>query len=310
MPRIEAVLGRADDMRAEVYVRLVDGAAPTHGPCVITGTLTGPRCGLATTLPTTARLVALGDGTQGPVARGILTEPSYWTPEMPNLYRLAAEGRDTEATIAAVDRLIGLRRLGVRGRSLWLDGRRWVPRGVGCDPAGFAATALRAAAMAAVVDEPAEAICSAADAAGVALVAIVPPSTTAASISMRIAAWAQHPAVMLAVLDQRLAGTADRLQDCKGTMLIGLAVDGTLPPPAAVPTGIDCLVAQLPHERLPDPAWRDRAPAMPVVAWRSGGPQTGDRRSECDRLQAALAAWGCAGPSGAPSWDWAGYLLG
>ena len=306
--RIETVLGRADDLRAEVYVRLVGDAAPTRGPCAIAGTLAGPRCGLATTLPTTARLVDLGG--MPPAARGILTEPSYWTPELPNLYRLVAEVRDTGTTVASAERLIGLRRLGVRGRSFWLDGRRWVPRGVGCDPAGFDATALRATMTAAVIDEPAEAMCSAADAAGVALVAVVSPSTAAASLAVRIAAWAQHPAVMLAVLDQRLAGTAEQLRDCKGTLLIGLAVDGTLPPPATVPKGIDCLIVQLPHDRLPDATWREHAPDMPLVAHQAGGPQLGAGRSECDRLQTVLAAWGCAASRETPSWDWAGYLAG
>lgn len=306
--RIETVLGRADDMRAEIYVRFIKALAePSHGPLIVSGTLSGPRCGLATTLPTTARVVDLG-GTP-PAARAILTEPSYWTPELPNLYRLVAEVREAATTIASIDRLIGLRRLGVRGRSLWLDGRRWVPRGVGCEPAGFAAAALRSTMTAAVVTEPTEAICAAADAVGVALVAVVSPSTAAEDIFTRIAVWARHPAVLLAVLDQRLAATAGRLRDCKGTLLIGLAVDGTLPPPP-IPAGIDCLIARLPHDRLPDATWREQAPNMPVVASLSGGQQSAAGRNDCDRLQATLAAWGCTGPSGMPAWDWAGYLVG
>lgn len=307
--RIEFVLGRADDMRAEVYVRFVGGPAQSaSSPLVASGTLSGPRCGLATTLPVTSRLVDLGGAP--PAARGILTEPSYWTPELPNLYRLVAEVRDAATIVAGAERLVGLRRLGVRGRSLWLEGRRWVPRGVACAPAAFDTEALRAAAATAVINEPTEALCAAADAAGVALVAIVPPSTAAATVGSRIASWAQHPSVMLAVLDRDHAATAETLRDSKGTMLMGLAIDGTRPPPASIPPGIDCLVVQLPHDRLPDLAWRDGAPEMPLVARQAVGPRVADRRSECDRLQAALAAWGCAGPGGAPAWDWAGYLVG
>jgi hypothetical protein len=302
-PRIEAVLGRADDMRAEVYARLV-GAAEGGRP-TLRGRLSGPRCALAATLPTSLRLEDLG-GTP-PVARGILTEPSYWTPEMPNLYRLEAEAESSGATIARVDRLIGLRRLGVRGRSLWLDGRRWVPRGVASPAADFDVALLHAATMTAVIDEPSEAICAAADAAGVAVVAVVEAAASADHVAEGIVAWTRHPSVVLTVLPQDRGAEAAALAPCKGTMLIGLAVDGTAAPPP-VPAGIDCLVVQLPADALPHEAWRDRGPPMPLVACRSGGPAADVSRSHCDRLQADLAAWGIAA-SGAPlAWDWAGYL--
>lgn len=302
-PRIEAVLGRADDMRAEVYVRLVGAAEGTRQ--AIRGTLSGPRCTLATTLPTALRLEDLG-GTP-PVARGILTEPSYWTPEMPNLYRLEAEADDSGAAIARVDRLIGLRRLGVRGRSLWLDGRRWVPRGVALPATDFDAAQLRAAAVAAVIDEPPEAVRAAADSAGVAVVAVVDPAASADQIVAKITEWAQHPSVMLAVLPRDRGAHAAAIGQLKGTMLVGLTVDGAAPP-KPVPAGVDCLVVQLPEGALPHAAWRDRAPPVPLVACRPAGPAAEISRAGCDRLQADLAAWGIAGSGAASPWDWAGYL--
>ena len=302
-PRIEAVLGRADDMRAEVYVRLVDAAGGSQP--TLRGRLSGPRCSLATTLPTSPRLEDLG-GTP-PVARGILTEPSYWTPEMPNLYRLEAEAIESGAAIACVDRLIGLRRLGIRGRSLWLDGRRWVPRGVTLPAAGFDAGALRSAAVTAVIDDPAESVCAEADSTGVAMVAVVDPSASADQIAARIVEWARHPSVMLAVLPRECGAHAVAIGQLKGTMLVGLVVDGTAPP-QPVPAGVDCLVVQLPEGGLPDAAWRDRAAPVPLVACRAGGPAAEVSRTGCDRLQADLAAWGIAGLGAAPPWDWAGYL--
>lgn len=309
-PRIEAVLGRADDMRAEVYARLVDaaeGCRPT-----LRGRLSGPRCALATTLPTSLRLEDLG-GTP-PVARGILTEPSYWTPELPNLYRLEAEAHESGAIesgaiIARVDRLIGLRRLGVRGRSLWLDGRRWVPRGVTLPADNFFAAQLHAAAVTAVVDEPHEALCAAADSAGVAVVAVADPAASADRIAASVIEWARHPSVMLAVLPHESGAHAAAITPLKGTMLIGLAVDGTVPP-EAVPAGIDCLVVQLPEGALPHAAWRDRGPPVPLVACRPGSPAAEVSRAGCDRLQAELAAWGLAAAGAATPWDWAGYCLG
>ncbi|MFN6191516.1 MAG: hypothetical protein ACK48S_11355 [Planctomycetia bacterium] len=302
-PRIEAVLGRADDMRAEVYARLV--AAAAGGRPTLRGRLSGPRCTLATTLPTSLRLEDLG-GTP-PVAWGILTEPSYWTPELPNLYRLEAEADDSGAIIARVDRLIGLRRLGVRGRSLWLDGRRWVPRGLALPAADFEAAVLRAASMTAVIDDPPESLCAAADAAGVAVVAVVDHAASADHVAERIVGWTQHPAVALAVLPRGRGAEAAVLGPSKGTLLVGLAVDGTAPP-QPVPAGIDCLVVQLPAGALPHEAWRDNAPPVPLVACRPGGPAAEISRAGCDRLQADLAAWGVAASAAPLAWDWAGYL--
>ncbi|MDA1038738.1 MAG: hypothetical protein O3A37_00405, partial [Planctomycetota bacterium] len=68
-PRIDVILGRCDDMRAEVYVR-ASGLPATAEPAMITGTLTGPESRLAITLPTSARLVDLGPGPASRVVGG------------------------------------------------------------------------------------------------------------------------------------------------------------------------------------------------------------------------------------------------
>jgi len=88
---IRPLLGRADDMRAEVWLRCTPPAAGTAaiGPAlVVSGILVGPECSTAATLPTTVSLVDQGavEG-QPPLARGVCTEPGFWTPELPNLYR-------------------------------------------------------------------------------------------------------------------------------------------------------------------------------------------------------------------------------
>jgi hypothetical protein len=226
---------------------------------------------------------------------------------MPNLYRLEAEAIESGAAIACVDRLIGLRRLGIRGRSLWLDGRRWVPRGVVLPAADFDAAKLRAAAVATVIDKPPEAVCAAADSAGVAVVAVIDSSASADRIAARIVEWARHPSVMLAVLPRECGAHAVAIGQLKGTMLVGLAVDGTAVP-EPVPAGVDCLVVELPAGALPHEAWRDRAPPVPLVACRPFGPAAELSRAGCDRLQADLAAWALATSGAAPPWDWAGYL--
>ena len=318
--------GRADDMRAEIMVRISDcpmGGGPLH----LTGTLVGPRRGRDMTLPTTVKLVdvtgdhaAAADAGQA-LARAVFTEPAYWTPELPNLYRLQAEVQRGDQTVAVVDRMVGLRRLGVRGRSLWLEGRRWVPRGVTIPPTGFDPIALRSLPAAAVINDPSDAICAAADQAGVAIITRLGDAAgrplDSAVAREHIAAWAVHPSVVLAVVP-RTADAAESMaiiaavRPLKGTMLVGLEVDGTQPPDAvqAVAVGAaDCIVVDLPRDGLPRDGWRLWKADSPLVAQRAVATgSSAEHRQECDRLQAALAAWGLAEEAAQLPWDWAGYL--
>jgi len=303
--RLLFVLGRADDMRAEVYVRLAEGAGD-RSECVVTGTLTGPRCSLATTLPATVRLMDLA-GSRPPTARGIMTEPAYWTPEMPNLYQLDAKA-DTGGAEFHCERLVGLRRLGVRGTSLWLDGRRWVPRGIGCEAAMLDMPSLHAASSAAVVSEPSAAVCDAADAAGVAVIAETDRGLDVGVLQDRLLQWSQHPAVVMTVVPLAEAANAPGLRSVLGTMLLAVEVDGSDPPPPP-PAGIDCLVVVIASGQSPHPAWRVAAPTLPLMARRKAGAGLPVHRQACDALQADLAAWSCAGSASAPLRDWAGYLV-
>ena len=317
--------GRADDMRAEIMVRISDcpmGGGPLH----LTGTLVGPRRGRDMTLPTTVKLVgvtgdhaAAADAGQA-LARAVFTEPAYWTPELPNLYRLQAEVQRGDQTVAVVDRMVGLRRLGVRGRSLWLEGRRWVPRGVTISPMGFEPTSLRSLSAAAVIDDPSDAICEAADQAGVAIIAVLrsvdDQSFDRDTAARRIAAWALRPSVVLAVVP-RTANAEEAMaiiasvRPLKGTMLVGLVVDGTQPPdavPAVVADAVDCIVVDLPLDGLPHHGWRLWKANKPLMAQRAVATgNLAEHRQECDRLQAALASWGCGQGASQVPWDWAGY---
>jgi hypothetical protein len=347
--RLSILPGRADDMRAEILLR-IDGCGTDGdgGPLRVAGTLVGPRRGRDMTLPTTVKLVDLttdhavrdrpiqavapadtapsrADAVSGRAdtafARAVFTEPAYWTPELPNLYRLQADVSRGDQTVATIDLLIGLRRLGTRGRSFWLEGRRWVPRGVAASAADFDGPLLRSLSAAAVIDDPSGQVCAAADTVGVAIIALLLDASgkalSPAQAIERIAAWSLHPAVVLAVVPRTLpadqtAATIAATRPLKGTMLIGLEVDGTQPPdlvPEAMVTAFDCLVVTLPEDGLPHEAWRSWPADTPLVVRRAVAPETAaEHRRECDQLQAALAAWGLAeGASQLPR-DWAGFL--
>lgn len=302
-PRIDVILGRCDDMRAEVYVRATSLPANASA-AVITGSLAGPESRLAITLPTITQLVDLGPGPDGAaVARAILTEPGYWTPELPHRYRLTAEVRADGRTLASCDRLVGLRRLGVRGRSFWLEGRRWVPRGIACGENDVDPAVFRQRLATAVIDDPTERMCDVGDEAGVAIIARCGGDPVADCTR-----WSMHPSVMLMVLPPGLGASgveavARKIAPVSGTMLLGLEADGRKPS-LPTPRGIDCLVMSLPAGAMPDDSWRD-PPPVPVLASRASPGERENARSACDKLQADLAAWRGAKTA---SWDWAGFL--
>lgn len=301
---ISITLGRCDEMRAEAYV--APGAAVPRG-ARLEGVLVGPYRRRDVTLPMQARLEPLADPSGArPVSRVVLTEPAFWSPESPNLYRASVRLESPEGSPITVETSVGLRRLGVRGRSFWLDGRRWVPRAVahagGVDAASAAATGL-------MTGVPDESLLSTADDRGVAVVVLLAPSDVTIT---RLATIARHPSVVMAIVvgcDQptRLADAVGAVRRVKGTLQLGIVVPGAMPGPAAA-EGFDFVAVGLADDQPPHEAWRT-LPSFPLVAWRrSSVVEPTSARSACDRLQRDLAAWRVAG--GGPSWDWAGYLVG
>lgn len=314
---MRVILGPCDDMRAEVFVRAALPAAPRQA-LRLEGELAGPECRRSITLPAGASLVDLGAGDAGLLAKAVLTEPAFWTPELPNLYRLTARLVADGQVEAATSRRIGLRRSGVRGRSLWLEGRRWVPRGVGRDPLSCDLAVMHAAGVAAVVSDPPESLLTAADESGVAIMAVAEAGDgrplDADALVERIGTWAMHPSVVIATLPPsftaaQAAAVAARVRRLKGTMLLAGVMHAASPPPQSMPAGIDCGCVALDGSGLPHDAWRDAAPATPLIAWRRGVANEPVGRGGCDRLQAALAAWGLADGRAHQPWDWAGYLV-
>jgi hypothetical protein len=314
--RGDFLLGRCDSMRAEVYLRMI---GPTgQAGRGLAGTLIGPECRRAMTLPVTAAIRAVpGDAADGLLGRVVLTEPAYWTPELPNLYRLAVTVTADGGELGSLRQTVGLRRLGVRGRSLWLDGRRFVPRGLAAAGGADEVEAFHQAALTAVVTDPAETVLDCCDAAGVAVVArcrgLAGDTAAIAAWRQQIIDWSRHPAVFVAVLPAGLpAEQAEAIlaatRAARGTLLVAVEADGTRPP-GSLPVGCDAVVVALPSGGLPHAAWRTESPAVPLIACRREPViEFPPSRRPCDVLQAALAEWAAA--AGPPAHDWAGYLVG
>jgi hypothetical protein len=113
--------------RVTVYARLRE--PPADGRYALRGTIRGPHCLYSTTLQTTADFKDAGPG-ETLLAKALVVDPCYWTPELPFLYDVEVELLREGKVTARARREFGMRDLAVRGRFLYLNGKRFVPRGV------------------------------------------------------------------------------------------------------------------------------------------------------------------------------------
>jgi len=127
LDQLDVFYGELTVNRACIYARL---PRPDEGDgWSLAGQVRGPRCLHAQTLPVSAKLVDQGPGPTL-LARAILPDPCFWWPDLPAIYDVTIELRRGTEVVATARRELGLRSLGVRGRNLMLNGKRWVLRGV------------------------------------------------------------------------------------------------------------------------------------------------------------------------------------
>ncbi len=285
--QLEVFFGRTSDAVAYVYARLT--GVPADGSWQLSGSLTGPVCRYAETLPARSLLVDRGPGASL-LAAAAVPEPCFWSPEMPHLYDVEVELRHEGKVLATAQRLFGFRNLGAAGGKLIYDAKRWVLRAVAADEA--AASKLddwRESSTAMLVANPSDALCEAASRAGVLLVTEVSRAGRADLLSL-----ARWPAVGIVVLPDNVSETADS----RGHNLLlakRFAAGTTIAPMQSVGAAF---VEITTTDELP-PVEASRGVAM--VACRRGGPfaDVAEGRAACDRLQRDLAGKG----------DWSGYIV-
>lgn len=293
---VEVFFGDANNAEARIYARLADQTFPSGAQ--LTGRVVGPSCAYAKTLPAAIRLApkrAPQDSTAtGLLSEAIVPDPCFWSAEMPFLYRVEVELQAAGQRLAAAERDLGIRPLGVRGRKLLLEGRPWVIRAVHASQLpDCALSAWREADVAMAVDDPDEALCREASRRGVWLTAWL--SGPAERIEAELPRLSRWPCLALAVLDSKVELSASARA---AAMNLPLAQRfGAGEPVAPAEWAAAAICEDDDSSRL---AARAASCEKPVLALRRAGrfdDLTAARRI-CDELQRDLAGRG----------EFAGYM--
>lgn len=302
---LELFYGAASNNLARVYARLVTIGA-LHAPyeeMSLSGFVRGPECEYGRTLPATTKLVDRGPG-ESLLAEAIVPDPCFWTPDVPSRYRVHVELRRGGAVVETVERELAIRNFGPRGKSLFLEGQRWVLRGVCADnPSVAELPDWREARAAMVVTEPSDELCREATRLGVFLVAYVGGSGD--EVFLELHRLARFGAVAVAIIQsgeiaigelRRAAPNLVFAQDIGRDSPILL---GNSPPYYTFP-GAEMAFVEV-GESVRYFATRVGNSLHPVVAWRRNHDSLSisEARVAIDDLQRDLAPYG----------DYAGYVV-
>ena len=285
--RLDIFFGAASPAMCRVYAR-VERPERDDG-LQLSGTLSGPTCTYAQTLPATFSFVDRGRG-QSLLAEAVVPEPCFWTPEMPHLYRAEVQLRQAGKVLAHVERTFGIRPLGASGRKLLYAGKAWVLRGVSADgPPRVDLAHWHDAQTALLARNPDDSLCETASRVGV----LVAADLAAPEVGemRRLSRW---PAVGV------ISWPGSQSPDVRGLGHNAILAQRFGPGESLVPApwagAAICDVTRT--EALPD---RFADCPIPLIAIRPAGKveSVAAGRRQCDRLQRDLA----------PQGQFAGYIV-
>ena len=297
---LELFFGDASDAVARVYAQVLRDETTTGGH--LSGELIGPECRFAQTLSARIPFSDRGPG-ESLLAEAVVPDPCFWTPELPMLYRANIQGSGAEqgsgargqgpgkTGTATIEKWVGIRRLGTRGRSLILDTERWVPRGAWLGR--ISSDDLKVAREADVLlcgPPPDDDVCLEASRHGVPL--LIDLSEHRGDMADEVRRLGQWPAVFLVALESHAAIDPPIRAAARNLLFAAkFAADESIDPPQW---------AQL---LLCDVNAENGSPLagcpLPILARRRASADIGSARASCDQLQCDLASVG----------DFAGYLV-
>jgi hypothetical protein len=280
----------------EARLVLIDASATGRDVVSLHGTLDGPNCLHARTLPTVFRLHARRDPESGAASAEVLvTDPCYWTPALPFLYTLIVELQLADGTDMTVSQPLALRRWYADGPNLRLERKRIVLRGAEvAHPEAGVIPAAHSVETALLVRRPELAFCREANRQGVAIIADLRSTGSDALGALCACAW--QPSVMIALVDD---AAGEKFGPSAAPLLATVVQLTDLDPAAANRPWADVLAVELSGEERP-PAWLATC-GKPVIAIRRGATYAAvyGVRTACDRLQGDLA----------PEFNLAGYFV-
>lgn len=285
---VEVFYGDAHEALARVYVRLVDEVA-RHGMS-ISGTISGPNCIYARTLPSHFRLDDRGGG-QEPLAEAVVPDPCFWSPAEPYLYTARVSVTEGGDMVTLPDQVFGIRRFGARGRRLYLDGKNWVARIVESNDVEFETfPRWREAGASLLVAVPSNELCDAASQIGVLLMPVV--RGEAAQVVAELRRLSRFAAVAMVLVELSGPAANDLRDACPNVLLAAnYDADRVEPLPAWAQVAV---IEHTDPEQVARVAQACSACSLPVIA-RQREAAAEDRcdierrRAACDALQAELA---------------------
>jgi hypothetical protein len=111
---IEITVGDVNDVEARVFARYIaadEQSGDIAAPIVLHGTLRGPHCETAHTLPAVFMFRAVPSASP-PEAEAIVTDPCIWSNELPHLYKCDVAAKQGHEIIAEYHGDVGFRQRG------------------------------------------------------------------------------------------------------------------------------------------------------------------------------------------------------
>jgi hypothetical protein len=236
----------------------------------LSGTIRGPFSDFAKTLTADFKLQPADSS----CSKALITEPCYWTPQLPMRYELHIEGKPSVP--------FGLKRFYCSGRNLTLESKRIVLRGKMCDsPSETDLKLARQNETALMAIDPTDEVCEMASRFGVPLLVRITAVTTVERL-----AW--FPAVYMV-----LANVGQQFNPSPQVSVAEIVKVGDEPT-----FGGHAVIIELkPNER--PPAWAANCGKPVIVICKDPEADIKTARASCDSLQADLA----------PQFDLAGYFV-
>jgi len=302
---VELFSGAADPAVARVYasVRLAENHRRDIAHLKLRGFLIGPECEFAHTLPARIPLADCGSG-ETLLAEALVPDPCFWTPELPFQYRAELEVIDHGAIILRHSAVVRIHRLGVRGRELFFDGKRFVLRGSFRHysegvPENAELDFARETVTAAVVAWPSDTLCQLASRRGMLLVADMRAalvSVTSRHAAERVRAIAQWPAVIVAIVDAESLPLIELSGSVRNLLLGQYLFQGDSP---AVSDQAQVVFAEVGEPGEFATRFKNCDPPVLAVRRLPEAVKIEQARAACDALQGDLA----------PHGDFAGYVV-